>query len=233
MSAYTDCVFAPIDADHALERIAGGNETEVYRSDDGRFVAKLKAELGCGRHEALARANEMRSAAEAFAACLGPHYSIPSSYVLARDDDGDVQILVLQPYLRNGRPLHDVDFSALSRAERKQLATHLRAIITYAEAMFWAKGSMPDLYGRTSTSSVERRTNHSPRQLPRRMWSFLVERTLLRSHNLLYTGNPERPIALVDYDFVRQGQLYKLVYYLVRLVLFWRDRLVIRIVLGP
>jgi hypothetical protein len=26
---YTDSVFAPIDPDHALERIAGGNETEV------------------------------------------------------------------------------------------------------------------------------------------------------------------------------------------------------------
>ena len=44
MSTYADVVFAPIDRDLALERIAGGNETEVYRSDDGRYVAKLKSE---------------------------------------------------------------------------------------------------------------------------------------------------------------------------------------------
>jgi hypothetical protein len=232
MTAYADQVFAPIDADHNLERIAGGNETEVYRSDDGRWVAKLKAELGGSRDEALRQARVMRAAAETFAACLGPHYSIPSSYLLARDSGGRVQIVVVQPYLEHARPLFALDYRAMSRAERQQLAGHLRAIIARAEAMYRATGSMPDLYGRTSGSSAERHRNRSVRQIPRRLWSFLVQRTLLRSHNLLHTGDPERPLALVDYDFVRRGPLYRLIYFLVRIALFWRDRLAIRLVLG-
>lgn len=231
MSAFVDSVFAPIDLDHSLERVAGGNETEVYRSDDGRFVAKLKAELGGSRDEALAAARRMRVGAEAFTACLGPRYSIPSHYVLARDSAGLVQVLVLQPYLRDAAPLSAVDYRALSPAERRQLAADLRAIIARAEAMYRAKGAMPDLYGRTSTSSAERRRNRSVRQIPRRLWSFLVERTLLQSHNLLRTPDPERPLALVDYDTVRRGPLYRLVYYLVRQALFWRDRVAIRLTL--
>lgn len=231
MMTYADTVFAPIDADHSLERVAGGNETEVYRSDDGRFVAKLKSELGGSRDDALAHAREMRAAAELFAACLGPRYSIPSHYVLARDSEGRVQILVLQPYLREARPLSNVDYRALSPQERHALATDLRSVIASAEAMYRKTGSMPDLYGRTSSSSTERRLNRSPRQIPRRLWSFLVERTLLRSHNLLRTTDPEQPVALVDYDFVRRGPIYKWVYFLVRIVLFWRDRLAIRLTL--
>lgn len=232
MTAYADQVFAPIDNDHHLERIAGGNETEVYRSDDGRWVAKLKAELGANRAEALAHARSMRAAAEAFAACLGPHYSIPSHYLLARDADGLVQILVLQPYLHAARPLVDLDYRALSRDERRRLAQHLRAIIARAEAMYRTTGSMPDLYGRTSASSAERRRGRSLRQIPQRLWSFLIQRTLLRSHNLLHSPDAEHPVVLVDYDFVRRGSLYRLVYFLVRIALFWRDRLAIRIVLS-
>jgi hypothetical protein len=232
MTAYADSVFAPIDHDHALERIAGGNETEVYRSDDGRFVAKLKAELGCGRDEALAEARLMRAAADAFAACLGPRFSIPSHYVLARDSGGLVQILVLQPYLERARALCAVDYRALGPEERRRLAADLREIIARAEAMYRATGAMPDLYGRTSTSSAERRRNRSPLQIPRRLWSFLAERTLLKSHNLLRTPDDTQPVVLVDYDFVRRGPLYRAVYYLVRIALFWRDRLAIRLTLG-
>lgn len=232
MTAYADSVFAPIDADLALERVAGGNETEVYRSDDGRFVAKLKAELGGTREEALAEARAMRVAADAFAACLGPRYSIPSDYVLARDSAGRVQILVLQPYLRHARALCALDYNALSPDERRDLAAALREIIARAEAMHWATGAMPDLYGRTSSSSAERKRNRSPRQIPRRLWSFLVERTLLHSHNLMRTDDPAQPVVLVDYDAVRRSALYRAVYYLVRRALFWRDRVAIRVMLG-
>jgi len=59
-----------------------------------------------------------------------------------------------------------------------------------------------------------------------------VERTILRSHNLLRTTDPARPVALVDYDFVRRGALYRFVYFLVRIALFWRDRAAISLVLG-
>ncbi len=232
MSVHIDAVFAPIDADLGLERVAGGNETEVYRSDDGRFVAKLKHELGASLEVALAEARVMRAAAEAFAACLGPRYSIPSYYLLSRDSGGQVQILVLQPYLHDAQPLYMLDYRRLPAEERRRLATDLRAIIARAEAMYRATGSMPDLYGRTSASRAERRQNRSLRQLPRRMWSFLVERTILRSHNLLRTTDPARPVALVDYDFVRRGALYRFVYFLVRIALFWRDRAAISLVLG-
>jgi hypothetical protein len=231
MTVHADDVFAPIDVDMALERVAGGNETEVYRSDDGRFVAKLKHELGAPLQIALAEARVMRDAADAFAACLGPHYSIPSHYLLSRDSEGHVQILVLQPFLHDAQPLYTLDYRRLPLEERRRLAAALREIMSRAEAMYRATGSMPDLYGRTSASRAERRLNRSIRQLPRRMWSFLVERTILRSHNLLRTADPERPVALVDYDFVRQGPLYRMVYFLVRIALFWRDRVAIRLVL--
>src|SRR5262245_63977913 len=97
---HTDQVFAPIDLDHALERLAGGNETEVYRADDGRHVVKLKSDLGGTPEEALANARAMQAAAAQFAACLGSRHSIPSDYVLARDDGGRAQVLVVQPFLR-------------------------------------------------------------------------------------------------------------------------------------
>lgn len=232
MTSYTDSVFAPIDRDLSLERVAGGNETEVYSSDDGRYVAKLKGELGGSRDQALAQASEMRDAAEQFAACLGPAYAIPSHYLLSRESGGRVQVLVLQPFLRDARPLSSLDYGAMTREERRRLGRHLLAIIRRAEAMHQTTGAMPDLYGRTSSSSEERRRNKSLRNLPQRMWSFLVERTLLRSHNLMLTPDPARPVALVDYDFVRRSRLYKWVYFLVRRLLFYRDRLAIWLNLG-
>lgn len=232
MISYSDAAFAPIDQDLALERVAGGNETEVYRSDDGRYVAKVKHELGGSTDEARAQAWEMRASAEEFAACLGTSYAIPSHYVISRESSGRAQILVLQPYLRDARPLSELRYGELSREERYRLGRHLLAIIRRAEAMYRAKGVMPDLYGRTSSSHEERRRNRSLLNLPRRLWSFLVERTLLRSHNLMQTPDPERPVVLVDYDFVRQGWLYRRVYFLVRKLLFYRDRLAIRLVLG-
>jgi hypothetical protein len=86
---------------------------------------------------------------------------------------------------------------------------------------------MPDLYGRASLSREERRRNRSLTRLPQHLWSFLVRRTLLRSHNLLWTGDTERPVVLVDYDPVRRSRLYRRIYYAVRQALFLRDRLVI------
>src|SRR5262245_20606242 len=96
---YADTVFAPIDRDLHMERIVGGNETEVYRRNDLRDVVKLKSDLGGDIAAALESALAMRAAAEEFAACLGPDYSIPSMYVIARDSAGQVQVLVLQPFL--------------------------------------------------------------------------------------------------------------------------------------
>ncbi|MCX7789225.1 MAG: hypothetical protein N2378_01165, partial [Chloroflexaceae bacterium] len=231
MRTYTDAVFAPLDADHVLERVAGGNETEVYRSDSGRLAVKLKAESGGSLSTALAHARELRAAAEAFADCLGPRYSIPSHFLLARDSQGRVQALVVQPYLAHARPLAHLDYRAMSPHERRALARALRDIIARARSAYWRTGAMPDLYGRVSLGPEERQRNRSLSRLPQRLWSFLVRRTLLRSYNLLWTGDTERPVVLVDYDPVRRSRLYRRIYYAVRQVLFLRDQLVIGLVL--
>jgi hypothetical protein len=227
MSAHQhhDAVFAPIDYDHMLERLGGGNETEVYRSDDGRYVAKLKAEDGCTPAEALARAREMRAAAELFVGCLGPDHSLASHYLLARDSRGDVQALVIQPLLAGARPLAEIDYRALRPEERMFLARQLAAIIGRAAGLYRRAGLMPDLYGRSSQSADERRRLNGALMLPWRLWGFLVRRTILRSHNLMRAANGR--LILVDYDTVRRGPLYRSIYFFVRLLLFARDAVAI------
>lgn len=226
---YTNQVFAPVDRDHAMERVAGGNETEVYRTDDARHVVKLKSDLGADAAMALADAHTMRAAAEQFAGCLGPRYSIPSAYVIARDDSGRGQILVIQPFLQGARPLHDIDYGALTEEQRASVASQLRDIIRRALDFYRATGSMPDLYGRTSGSSAERQRLNGPLMLPWRLWSFIVGRNLLRSHNLMLTDEPEPRVVLVDYDIVRRSRLYRQVYYAVRWLLFSRDHMLIQL----
>ncbi len=225
MSNYENQVFHPIDIDGTLERIAGGNETEVYRTDDRRFVVKLKADLGSTRTSAMADARLMRAAAEFYAECLGPRYTIPSMYLVAEDDLGRAQVLVVQPFLEGARALHDLDYHALPAEDRELLALQLRDIISRSLAFFRRTGSMPDLYGRSSASVAERHQSRGVRQIPRRLWSFLVERNLLRSHNLMLAADGR--VVLVDYDFVRRGRLYRSIYYGVRLALFARDHAII------
>jgi hypothetical protein len=229
MSGHHNAVFAPIDYDHILERVGGGNETEVYRSDDGRYVAKLKTERGSTPANALARAREMRAAAELFAACLGPEHSLPNYYLLARDTQGDTQPLVIQPFLSDAQPLASIDYRVLRSDERQILARHLTQIIDRSVRLYRRIGIMPDLYGRTSQSTRERHRLNRPHMLPWRLWSFLVRRTILRSHNLLRTRDGR--LILVDYDAVRRGSLYRAVYFFVRLLLFARDHAVIRLML--
>jgi hypothetical protein len=49
---------------------------------------------------------------------------------------------------------------------------------------------------------------------------------------LLLTPAPERRIVLVDYDIVRRGWLYRLIYFAVRWMLFWRDHMLILLMRG-
>jgi hypothetical protein len=210
-----------------LTLAAMGNETEVYRTDDRRFVVKLKHELGRDRVLALREARQMRAAAEEFVACLGPEHSVDTQYVVARDQQGLVQVLVVQPFLRDARPLFAVDWAAMKPDQRSELAAQLRRIIRNSLTFYRRNGYMPDLYGRTSASRSERRRSNTPTMLPRRLWSFLVLRNLLRSHNLMLTDGPTPRIVLVDYDTVRRGKLYRTVYFGVRWFLFWRDRALI------
>ena len=227
MTVYADQVFAPLDRDFELERIAGGNETEVYRTDDCRYVVKLKADHGGALSDVLAYARTSRAAAEQFSDCLGAEHSIPSHYVVARDSAGRIQLLVIQPFLAQARPLFALDYAALSADERAHMAAQLRDIIRRALSFYRTTGGMPDLYGRSSASPTERARLNAPHMLPRRLWSFLVERNLLRSNNLMLTAAPERRIVLVDYDFVRRGRLYRLVYFATRWLLFWREHALI------
>lgn len=230
---YTDEVFAPVDRDHQLERIAGGNETEVYITDDRRYVVKLKSDLGCSTRAAIDEAKTMRAAAEQFAACIGPDHSIASYYVVARDAAGRAQVLVVQPFIAHARPLDAVNYATLSAPERLHVAHQLHALIRRALRFYRVTGCMPDLYGRSTSSAAARRHHLAPRQLPARVWSFLVRRSLLRSHNLLLTDAPERRVLLVDYDIVRRSRLYRRMYYGARWLLSWRDRaLIARMRLG-
>lgn len=228
-SLHADHLFASLDLDLHLERIAGGNETEVYRTDDHRFVVKVKSDEGGTVEEALARAKAMRAATEEFIAVLGPDHTIPSYYLIARDSAGQVQVVVVQPYVRHARPLHDVAYDQLTPEERQKVAAQIEDILGRAWRAYWRAGRMPDLYGRVSRSKTERRLLNTPRMLFWRLWSFLVKRSLLRSHNLLLTHAPERRIVLIDYDAIRQGWLYQLIYYTARQLLFLRDYSLIQI----
>ena len=65
--------------------------------------------------------------------------------------------------------------------------------------------------------------------LPKRLWSFVVKRNLLRAHNLMLTAVPERQVILVDYDPVQRSKLYQFVYFNVRRVLFLRDLALLKV----
>jgi len=224
---YADHVFAPLDRDLHMQRIAGGNETEVYCTDDHRYVVKIKGDLGSDVAQALEQAKRMRAAAEHFAACIGPRHSIRSDYLLSRDSAGHVQAVVIQPFLRHAQPLHAVEYAALSTEEREHVALQLRDLIRRALTFYRTTQSMPDLYGRASPSATERKRLNAPHRLPARLWSLLIKRTLLRSHNLLLMPTPECRLVLVDYDVVRRSRFYRRVYYAVRWLLFWRDHILI------
>lgn len=229
MTIYADPVFAPLDRDLNMERVAGGNETEVYCTDNRRYVVKIKGDLGGDLDTALQHAQAMRKAAEQFADCLSQRYSIPSYYVISRDGRGRAQVLVIQPFIERARALYLVDYSALSVEERAQLGAHLREIIRRSLTFYKASGAMPDLYGRSSSSNDERTRMNTLYMLPWRLWSFLIQRNLLRSHNLLLTEAPEHQVMLIDYDPVRRSRLYRSIYYAVRWMLFWRDQILIKI----
>lgn len=224
---YRDGLFAPLDKDLHLERIGGGNETEVYCTDDRRFVVKVKSEEQQTLQEALRKVQQARAVATAFAAAVGPKHSLPNYYLVARNSEGKVQAVVLQPYLGLAQPLFEVDYETLSAAERQHIAGQLRQIIRRSLDFYRQTGQLPDLYGRTSSSKTERKQLNRPWMLPWRLWSFLVKRNLLRAHNLMLTEAPERRVVLIDYDAVQRSRLYRFVYNNVRRFLFWRDYLLL------
>jgi hypothetical protein len=225
---YNDQIFAPLDPDCHLERIGGGFETDVYCSDDRRFVIKLKSVSSGAWETALAEARQARSIAEQLAHCLGVEHSIPSTYLVARASDGRAQNLVLQPFIEDAQPLYAVDFNTLSAEEREHVAEQLSVIVRRSVDFYHQSGYMPDLYGMTSSGKDERARLSRPHLLPWHIWTFLFKRNLLRSHNLLLTGRPERRVVLIDYDLVRWPPVIRRIYFAVRMLLTFRDRWMIR-----
>ncbi len=220
---YADCVFDPVDHDAIMERIGGGFETEVYCTEDRRYLVKLKSDRGGDRATALHQAQTMRARADALVACLRPVHTIPSDYLLSQDTAGNVQVLVVQPFLRHARPLAQVDYAALSPEERGHIAAQLRTILCCSRALYRTAGWMPDLYGLVSTSRVARQRLAAPALWGRHLWGFLVQRNLLCSVNLLVTDAPESRVVLVDYDRVPWNELVQRLYFGVRWLLSWRD----------
>ncbi|MEZ4867444.1 MAG: hypothetical protein R3C14_39325 [Caldilineaceae bacterium] len=218
-----DPLFAPVDADLHLERIGGGNETEVYCTDDRRDVVKVKQNITPTLPATLAQAIALRNAARRFATVMSPRHAIRNDFVVTADRMGQPHLLVIQPYHGDAQPLSSLDYAQLSLRVRWQLASQLTRIIARSVAAYAKRGWMPDLYGRRSVSAAERAALNRWYRFPWRLWSFVVQRNLLRAHNLLLTAPPNRRIILVDYDPVTRGKLYQLIYYQVRLWLFWRD----------
>jgi hypothetical protein len=223
MNLHHDPLFAPLDADLHLARIGGGNETEVYATDDQRYVVKVKHAEAAPAAEALIQAQILRDAANTFTQVISSDHSVPSYFVLAQNAEGLVQPVVIQPYYRDALPLNGVNYKRLRRRERVRLARQLLVVIGRSLLCLFTQGWMPDLYGRSSRSKAERSANNGWHHLPQRVWSFLVERNLLRSNNLMLTNAPKRRLILVDYDPIKAGRLYRLLYYSVRLLLFGRD----------
>lgn len=218
---HKNLLFACLDIDLHLERIAGGNESEVYLTDDARFVVKLKNEPYPTSAAALLDAKELRTAAQNFVNIIGSEHSTRSHFVIAGNDARQAYIIIIQSYLKESSPLFYLDYAALSSEQRHLIAAQLQTIIRRSLISYWHTGIIPDIYGLSAASAAERAQHNTLSQLPARLWSFLVRRTLLRAHNLLFT--PEQQIRLIDYDPVRRSALYKRVYYAARATLFFRD----------
>lgn len=232
MSAMTpgsDPVFAVLVHSSAMQRIAGGSETDVYRSEDEHYVVKVKRELGGTLDHALTWARTMRTVAEEFIAYLGPNHSLANYYVIVQDETGIAQVLVIQPLL-HAQPLSDVDYRAINAAERTHIALQLRDLIRRALTCWRATGHLPDLHGTRSVSTADRKRINTIALAPRRIWQFFVDEHVLRSNNLLLTDEPERRVVLVDYDLLRWRPVPRRTYLTLRWLLFWRDHwLVLRL----
>lgn len=226
-SLHYNQLFAPIDIDLHLERVGGGNETEVYCTDDRHYVVKVKSDQRGSVAQMIEEARFLRKAIRRFSTVMGRQHSISNYFLIAANQQGEAQLLILQPFHEDATALFHIDYAQLSLAERLQLARQLVDIIKRSLGSYQKRGWMPDLYGRSSRSSAERERLNRWYMLPWRLWSFLIQRSLLRAHNLMMTRAEEPRIILVDYDPVKRGKLYQRIYYTARAILFGRDLLLI------
>ena len=129
LNLHQSTLFACLDLDLHLERIAGGNESEVYLTDDARFVIKLKNEPYDTPAAALHEAQALRTAAQNFIHIIGEEHSIPSHFLLASDENQKAYVIIIQPYLNQSTPLFYLDYTKLSPEARKSIADQLQKII--------------------------------------------------------------------------------------------------------
>jgi hypothetical protein len=80
--------------------------------------------------------------------------------------------VVIQPYLAGAQQLFDIDYRALSRDERVQLASQLREIIRRSPGLLPRHRQHARSVWPTSTSTAERARLNKPLDLPQRLWSF-------------------------------------------------------------
>jgi hypothetical protein len=212
----------------SLQRIGGGYETDVYRTEDERYVVKLKRTGYRSVRMAHAQAHLLQAIADHFVSCLGVEHSLPSTFAVARDNAGNAQVVTIQPFLKDARPLYTVDYPALPQPQRHHLMAQLHTIIARSQECYRTTGLVPDLYGVSGVTPGELARLRAPYMTPLHMWNFFMTRTLLSSHNLLLT--PEQRVILVDYDLVmlHKPHLFRRIYFAFRAILFWRDLAVIR-----
>ncbi|MCB0115861.1 MAG: hypothetical protein KDD84_17290 [Caldilineaceae bacterium] len=224
-----------INVRQPLRRIAGGSETDVYTVDansteQALHLVKVKwADRYATLEEAMAAAEEERAIVRDFVRFLGVDRVIPNQYVISQDEDGRHRVLEVQPYLADAVALDSVDFDTLGAADRREILGQLRRLVKDSIRCYEETGHIPDLYGTYSTSTSERLHLNHPVQWPRRLWDFLVEHRITRSHNLMLVRRPKLQIVLVDTDPVRwKGWLGQVYYWIVRRLLFERDRFLLK-----
>ncbi|MBI1298237.1 hypothetical protein GC175_25165 [bacterium] len=213
-----------------LRRIAGGSETDVYAVNQNALLVKVKwVDRYATPAQALAAAEEERAIVAEFVQYLGLDHVIPSQFIISQDEDGWSRVIEVQPFLEDAVALDTVDFDALSAVDRREILGQLRGLVKNAIRCYEETSHIPDLYGTYSTSTTERLELNHPMQWPRRLWNFVVEHRLTRSHNLMLVQTPTPRVVLVDTDPVRwkgwQGKVY---YWVVRWVLFQRDRILLK-----
>jgi hypothetical protein len=215
-------LFAFLGQERGMERIGGGSETDVYRTDDALYVVKLKGVVNNSVKSALAQAESLRDAAGQFTQYLGVEYSIPTYFLVAQDGAGKIYTVGIQPYLDQASPLAAIDYLSLTPRKWAQVERQLLIVLRRALRCYKRTGHMPDLYGTFSRSVLERKQMNRPLMWPKRVWHFLTQR-LWYAHNLLLTHEPQLRVVLVDYDYVRWRGLWGRLYYAICWLLFWRE----------
>jgi len=219
-------LFTFLAQEQPLERIGGGSETDVYRTDDARYVVKLKGVEDNSVEAALTQARSLRESAGRFTHYLGAEHTIPSHFLVAQDGVGKIYTVAIQPYLDQALPLAAMDYRTLTPRKWAQVERQLLVVLRRALRCYKRSGHMPDLYGTFSRSVAERRQMNTPLMWSKRVWHFFTQR-LGRSHNLLLTHEAQPRIVLVDYDHVRWRGLWGRLYYTICWLLFWRELLVL------